>query len=222
MSTDIKRVAVPLLAGMNCDNYLAALKGTGLEGVVVTDGAVDAADFDGLLMPGGVDVHPKEYNQPMNGTEQTNEALDVWQKAVLGAFVKAKKPILGICRGHQLINVYFGGSLIQDLPMRARHARDEGVDEEKVHENRAEAGSWLEKLYGPAFATNSSHHQGVDRPGEGLVIDAYSDDGVVEALHHASLPIYSVQWHPERMSYAFRREDTVDGSAIFAFFKALM
>ena len=217
-----KRVAVPVLAGMSCDNYLAALRETGMEAVVVTDAALDVSAFDGLLSPGGVDIHPERYGQAVNGTEKTNRALDELQLAVLDAFVKAGKPVLGICRGHQLINVYFGGTLIQNLPMRRRHARDEGSDQDKVHMNAAAAGSWIDALYGPSLSTNSSHHQAVDRAGEGLIVDARSDDGVVEAMHHESLPIYSVQWHPERMSYALRRSDTVDGSGIFRVFMNLM
>jgi putative glutamine amidotransferase len=178
-------------------------------------------NYDGLLIPGGGDINPIRYGQKLNGSYMILDALDDLQFDMLDAFVKAQKPVLGICRGHQIINVYFGGTLIQHLATSIRHfpLKDEP---DKIHDAVAMKGSWLEKLYGAAFTHNSSHHQAVDKPGDGIVIDSWSAaDGVVEAYHHAELPVFAVQWHPERMCLAHARTDTVDGMKVFDFFARL-
>ena len=123
--------------------------------------------------------------------------------------------MLGICRGQQLINVGFGGTLIQHLPSSDRHAY-EGSD--KVHMSRVAEGCFLWDLYGEAFPVNSAHHQAVDAPGEGIEVVQWSDDDVAEAIVHRALPVWGVQWHPERMCLAHRREDTVDGLRLFQWF----
>jgi putative glutamine amidotransferase len=131
--------------------------------------------------------------------------------------MELEKPIFGICRGHQLINVALGGSLIQHLPTAKDHEHIRlGLD--RVHPCTADPDSWIAGIYGTRFAVNSSHHQGVDRPGKGLRTVLCAPDGVIEAMQHETLPVWSVQFHPERMCYAHRREDTVDGSLLFRFF----
>ncbi len=211
-------IAIPIPPGTRYQNYFDAVHGLGAEGVAVTDAGVDAAAFDGLLLPGGVDVDPARYGQENTACEEIDAALDVVQFSALDAFVRMKKPVFGVCRGHQIINVYFGGTLIQDLPQSPRHKWDEVTDEDRVHGSEAVPGSWLEPIYGLSFPVNSAHHQAADRVGEGLIVDQYSDDGIVEAMHHAALPVYSVQWHPERMCFAHARADTVDGSGVLRFF----
>lgn len=175
-------------------------------------------NYDGLLIPGGWDVNPMRYGQENDGSIFVMNCLDDLQFDVLDKFVNSKKPVLGICRGHQLINVYFGGTLIQDLPTSYRHFYDENK-QDRVHRCIAAQDSWLSKLYGTEFPHNSCHHQAVDRPGEGLLVDSYClEDGTVEAIHHTSLPVFGVQWHPERMCLVHEREDTVNGLAVFQFF----
>ena len=147
-----------------------------------------------------------------------DDALDEMQLTVLDRFVKAGKPVLGTCRGHQIINVYFGGTLIQHLPQSPRHRRDPGASTDKAHPTRAAEGSFLAQLYGTDFTVNSAHHQAVEIPGKDIEVVQWSDDGVVEAFHHTKLPVYGVQWHPERMCFANRRMDTVDGADLFQWF----
>ena len=126
----------------------------------------------------------------------------------------AEKPILGICRGHQILNVALGGTLIQDLPNGKDHST--GEDFSRVHELSVEDGSILAALYGTKpMVVNSYHHQAVENPGKGLRITARSADGVVEAMEHESLPIFSVQYHPEQMCCSFRRDEVVDGLKLF-------
>ena len=198
-------------------NYFNALSGLGAQPEAAEPGC-DPMAYDGLLLPGGVDVSPCYYHQENIACEDCDPALDALQYAVLDAFVKAGKPIFGICRGHQLLNVYFGGTLIQNLDSRARHARDKGSDQDKVHLSTAVPGGIIEKLYGPVLSTNSSHHQAVDKLGTGFRPIQFSDDGIIEAMVHESLPIFSVQWHPERMCFAHARPDTVDGALVFSHF----
>ena len=207
------RVAVPALSEKGYVNYLNAMAGLGAEGILVGAEA-DPAAFDGLLLPGGGDMDPARYHRENAGSKGIDPLLDEVQFAAAERFIRAGVPVLGICRGHQLLNVLFGGTLIQDLPQKEAHAREEGSDEDRVHMVTAALDGWMDKLYGRHFSVNSSHHQGVDVAGTGLTVDAYSDDGVVEAMHHRTLPVWCVQWHPERMCLSHRREDTVDGSVL--------
>ena len=197
-------------------NYEQAILGAG--GIPV-GGYCPEPDLscDGLVLTGGDDLDPALFGQPNQGSEGIDSARDRAELALVRAFSEAGKPILGICRGHQVLNVAFGGSLIQDLGPVGNlfHRRDQGVPEDKIHPLRTLPGSTLSALYGTMFVSNSAHHQGVDRLGEGFFTTAWSESGVVEAMEHTSLPILSVQFHPERMSYALRRPDTADGSKIF-------
>lgn len=195
--------------------YKDALRQCGAEPVAGGDFAPE--EFDGLLLPGGIDLNPVLFGEELNPATEYDDALDALQIGAFNRFLAAGLPIFGICRGHQLINVALGGSLIQDLPTGAAHKRN-AADEDSVHLCEAEAGSFVAALYGQRFAVNSSHHQGVARPGNGLRTVLRAEDGVVEALEHESLPIWSVQFHPERMCFARLREDTVDGSLLFRFF----
>ena len=211
------KIAIPIPPEDKYPNYFAALEALGAQGIKAS-ADIDPAELDGLLLPGGGDVAPARYGQEMNGSDEPDLALDELQFAVTDRFFRAGKPILGICRGHQLLNVYFGGTLIQDLPSGGIHDWDKGKSADKVHLTEAVPGSWIDALYGRSFPTNSAHHQAVDRPGSGLIVDQRSSDGVVEAMHHECGYVYSVQWHPERMCFAHRREDTVDGSVIIGWF----
>lgn len=159
--------------------------------------------LDGLILQGGADIDPVAYGESPHALLQaTDPQRDRFELALLRAFVDAGKPVLGICRGMQLINVAFGGSLHQDLvatgTTAAAHAS--GRYDEHSHALTIAPGSWLAGLYpgaGP-HAVNSIHHQGVHRLGEGLCIDAWSEDGVAECIR-APDPgfVVGVQWHPE-------------------------
>ena len=125
--------------------------------------------------------------------------------------------MLAVCRGHQVVNVWLGGGLVQDLPpaLAPFHGGGEG---DRVHPVRTAEGSLLRRLYGPVFAVNSAHHQGLGGLGRGLSAAAWSEGGVIESVEHARLPLISVQFHPERMTGELARPDTVDGGVIFPAF----
>lgn len=175
---------------------------------------------DGLILCGGGDLDSSLFGQESQGSEPPDPARDQAELALFRAFFQAGKPILGICRGMQLINVALGGSLIQDLPSHVRTFH-RGTGEDLVHPIRTLEGSVLHQLYGPLFSVNSFHHQAVDRLGEGLRATAWSEGGVVEALDCPGQPILAVQFHPERMAFSKRRLDTVDGAPILSHFLTL-
>jgi len=214
-------IAVAASAPGRCGNYVDALSRLGAVALEAC-GDVDPMTCDGLLLPGGGDVDPALYGREREpACEAPDRALDDRQLRALQGFVRAGKPVLGICRGHQLINVCFGGTLIQDIPQKAVHDWDDGVNEDKSHPVRAAAGTFPAALHGERFSVNSAHHQAVDRLGGELVAAAWSDDGVLEAFFHRTLPVYGVQWHPERMCFARARRDTVDGAKLIGWFVEL-
>ena len=208
-----------LVAGLpeKTENYVAALHDAGMESAVGLC-LEEADEMDGLLLPGGADIDPARYGQKLRGSLGIDPELDQAQFAALERFVRMKKPILGICKGHQIINVYFGGTLIQDMEDGGHHRAE---PDDSIHLTHAEPDCWLAGLYGSDFFVNSAHHQAVDRPGDGLSVIQRSDDHAIEAISHHSLPILSLQWHPERMCGIHRRRDTVDGAAVFRYFMGL-
>ena len=209
------KIAVPTNRPQAPANYLYALSQLGAQGETGTSFSPD--EYDGLLLPGGWDVNPSRYGKTPIPQETIDDGLDEIQFAVLENFLEAGKPVLGICRGHQLLNVALGGTLVQDLPSAERH-RSLPSGDDHIHPVRVEESSFLYRIYGPACTVNSSHHQGIERLGKGLRAAAFSEDGVIEAIGHESLPLWGVQWHPERMCFLHKRGDTVDGSEIFRFF----
>jgi putative glutamine amidotransferase len=195
--------------GSSGENYTRAVERAGGVAYAAHCPEVDLS-FDCLILAGGGDVEPWRYGADNCGSVEFDPTRDEAELALLDAFAQAGKPILGICRGHQMINVWAGGSLVQDLGEgNAIHRR---VDADKVHKICAEG--ILRDLYGSKFAVNSAHHQAVAELGAGLRITARSADGVVEAMEHEGLPIFSVQFHPERMNGS----DTEDGGAVFRWF----
>lgn len=177
------------------------------------------SEFDGLLLPGGYDLNPCLYGEENKGSRHIDDTLDKAQLLLLDTFIRAGKPVLGICRGHQVINVYFGGTLIQHMDTASLHQQPEG---DCVHETLVSRNSFLRSRYGRSrFCVNSCHHQALGRIGQGLLPIQHTADGAVEAMVHQKLPVFSVQWHPERMMLAHARTDTVDGSPIFHHFLSM-
>ena len=124
---------------------------------------------------------------------------DAFEIALLDAAVNSGLPVLGICRGPQLINIAAGGTLHQHLP---QHAATDGPPDATPHTVTTTEGSQLREMYGPEVAVNSLHHQAVDQLGDGYIATARSTDGIIEGIEHTELPILAVQWHPELMTEA--------------------
>lgn len=200
------------------DNYLKALLASGM--VPVVSHLVEEGDCcDGLVLPGGYDSDPALYGQENTASRHIDLDRDLKELELVRRFSAAGKPILGICRGHQLLNFAFGGDLIQDIATRAQHVDVNDVDQ--LHEIRIAADSFLAPLYGEQAVVTSAHHQAVGRLGSGLRAVARTADGVVEALEHERLPIWGVQFHPERQAFGRRRPGAADGANVFVGFRAL-
>lgn len=201
------------------ENYCAALEQCGVEAVCSLDLSL-ARDCDGLILPGGGDVDPAVYGQENRGSYTSDPARDEDELALFALFRTLNRPIFGICRGHQIINIALGGTLIQDLPDE-RHRRDIAGQVDRVHSVQT-THPLLADRYGEHFVSNSAHHQAIDRLGEGLAPTCVSEDGVIEGIVHENGQIFGVQFHPERMSFALRRADADDGEPLFRLFAQML
>ena len=168
----------------------------------------EAASCDGLVLSGGIDIDPGLYGgsheykrSPVGGWEKDR---DLFEQAVLRMAWERELPVLGVCRGMQLINVTLKGNLVQDLGIAGDgvHEANAGID--KQHEVRVEEGSLLADVAGHfSGEVNSAHHQAIDRLGEGLGVNCRAEDGTIEGVEWAEPAgrpfLLAVQWHPERM-----------------------
>lgn len=194
-------------------NYVNAIKHAG--GIPIYQYCPEYnEEYDGLILAGGEDMDPQYYNQVNQGSKGIDLERDEAELKILDKFVEAKKPVLGICRGHQTINVYFGGNLIQHMPNYKYHQ----IEGDSIHRTISLEDTFIYRLFGKEIITNSNHHQSIGRLGDNLIISQYSEDRVIEAVEHNILPIYGVQWHPERMSYEKYRKDAVDAKLLFEWF----
>ncbi len=160
--------------------------------------------IDGLILSGGHDVNPHLYNEEIHPkTGDIYPRRDKFDMVLIEKMVKKQKPIFGICRGFQLINVYFGGSLFQDLSLFGtsyiKHWQDQNPTM-PVHKIKFEGENVFTKLYGSDTFTNSWHHQVLNRVADGFKVCGKTSDGVVEAIENEPKKIIAVQWHPEMMS----------------------
>jgi putative glutamine amidotransferase len=163
--------------------------------------------LDGLLLSGGEDITPDFYGQPLSpwiGYVDTER--DRSEVGLVRAWLGRGKPLLAICRGHQMLNVALGGTLLQDITAQVPEALDHAYSpgramELGVHTVAVTPQSRLATIMGGVtFEVNSAHHQAVAQPGQGLAVTAHAPDGVVEALELRDHPFcLGVQWHPEAM-----------------------
>lgn len=200
-------------------NYVNALTACGVEPVLSMNLA-DAESCDALLVPGGADVNPILYGQENTASVGIDDEKDRDEIALIRRFFELDRPILGICRGHQIINVALGGDMIQHVPNAERHTRTP-EDLDNIHLVTA-CHPFLEELYGKEFPVNSAHHQAVDHLAPGLISTCYNDDNICEGFIHENGKIIGVQFHPERIGFALRRPDAVDGEKIFHAFLKLI
>src|SRR5688572_13743681 len=163
-----------------------------------------ARALDGLVLQGGADVSPMSYGEEPLKPEWAGDRLrDVYEIELVHEFIEAGKPVLGVCRGAQLINVAFGGTLYQDIGTQVADSREHVNDayEKHHHPIRFSEASSLKKLYPHVDRANvtSIHHQSIKDVGRGLRIEAFSEnDGVVEAIRSEGKSfVFAVQWHPE-------------------------
>lgn len=161
--------------------------------------------LDGLLVAGGQDVDPRTYGaEAVASMSYVDPARDSFELELIAVALERRIPVLGICRGAQLINVARGGSLIVDIAsvQEIKHDND-GIfpSDARVHSVGCEPGSLMADLYGSSLQVNSYHHQGIGDLGYGVVVTATASDGVVEAIElDSDAGALGVQWHPEHFS----------------------
>lgn len=182
-------------------DYLASLARHGIsldQIVTLFAGGDPPEDFGGLVLGGGEDVDPELFGQSRHpNVVDVNRQRDDQELELIDRARRRGVPIFGICRGLQVLNVAFGGTLIQDIaaerPSAVSHRNPPPIPKDYLaHEVRFD---------GQRCRVNSRHHQGIDRPGDGLLVAARADDGLIEAVEAAEAPldIFAVQWHPENL-----------------------
>lgn len=162
--------------------------------------------IDGLLISGGgFDIDPKYYGEESHpGLGKTIPDRSDFEIQLLKGAVEKKVPVLGICGGHQLINVYFGGTLYQDIPSQCKGAinhKQPTPSDNSYHSIKIYPSTKLSKITGTdSTAVNSTHHQSIKEIGNGLKVSAVAEDGMIEAIEFDGDDfIVGVQWHPERL-----------------------
>lgn len=191
------------------ENYLFSLEAVGVVPLILPiyddPEALDryVGLCDGYLIPGGIDVNPISYGEtPHPLLETTRLDFDEYQLHLIERMRVSKKPVLAICRGIQIVNVAYGGTLYQDVSLHGegtmRHSQVDITPGGISHRVSIEDGSILHRLYGSELWTNSYHHQSIKDLGAGLRITARADDGIIEAVEATDHPyLHAVQWHPE-------------------------
>ncbi|TQL45044.1 putative glutamine amidotransferase [Homoserinimonas aerilata] len=165
----------------------------------VDDPKLLAASVDGVLVLGGADVDPALYGQkPVDGLYGVDARADAFELALIAAAMESGTPVLGICRGMQLLNVARGGTLVQDLGPGTIHRDDADGQAMPEHEVRVLPGTRLGGIFSAdALTIRSGHHQAVDTLGGWLRVSAQAPDGTIEAIEAPDSWTLGVQWHPE-------------------------
>ncbi|MEG2522699.1 MAG: gamma-glutamyl-gamma-aminobutyrate hydrolase family protein [Lachnospiraceae bacterium] len=162
---------------------------------------------DGFLFCGGNDLNPRLYNQELTFPPVTTDfPFDQFQIQFMQDVLSTPKPVLGICRGMQILNVACGGTLYQDISLRAnsfslQHMQHSLLRSEESHQVTFTSDSILKSLFGAYICTNSYHHQAIDTLGTSLIASGHTSDGIIESIElPARFPTIGVQWHPECMT----------------------
>lgn len=197
--------------GDNNEYTDAILKAGGIPYIVALNTPIEEIvnDFDGLLVTGGEDIDPALYHEKEEyPIEKSLYELDLFDLNLIKAFHQADKPILGICRGIQAINVAFGGTLYQDLALQVPSLRKQGHQQHKMepplqrydvaHACTTVENTVLNAILSNHCMVNTYHHQCVKEIAKPLIASAYSEDGLIEGIENGK-NIIAVQWHPERL-----------------------
>jgi len=214
------KIAVTKSVGKSIDNYAAWLRAARedvgileLEGLTPDDARGVLHEADGLLLSGGADVDPIRYErEDLRSVCMIDTERDEMEFALIEQSREMRIPVLGICRGMQILNVAYGGTLIADIPSQhstvIEHRQDEQTKQDAVHQVELQPGTIMRHFYRAYEGqVNSAHHQCVEHLADVFTVSAYAPDGIIEALEwgDASLGgkpfLYAVQWHPERLLF---------------------
>jgi putative glutamine amidotransferase len=191
----------------NYSNYPLWIKGNDATIEIIqlsyeTNNLEDVNNCNAVVFTGGVDTDPIEKIEYANAPQKFNRTRDLFEIAVLEIALQQRKPILGICRGLQLINVFLGGTLHLDNG-KAKNKIHRKEAEDKIHQIQVEKDSLFYSIVKKGFGdVNSAHHQSINKLGSGLKAVAHAADGVIEVIESENTReqfLLAVQWHPERM-----------------------
>lgn len=193
----------------NYERYVTGIPAT----PVVTLNPKEITSCDALILPGGGDITPAFFGERNTASVNIDTELDILQLQALDFCLRSHIPVLGICKGMQLINVCFGGTIIQHLNTADLHKY---CDTDQYHTTNILPSSCLFPILGHTATVNSAHHQAVGRLGTGLLaIQWCTVDNCIEAIAHEQLPILGLQWHPERLDTT---QTTLKGEEILSLF----
>lgn len=179
-------------------NYENALRTLGVSCITTLD-VQEALQATHLLLPGGGDITPAFFGQHNHGSRSIDTELDILQIQALSLFMAQEKPILGICKGMQIINVHLGGTITQHIDTADTHEWKGQDRQHRVYHSGVDRSDFFYQLYGTGTLVNSAHHQAVDKLGRDLIPVCRASDSVIEGLVHRTMPVIAVQWHPERI-----------------------
>ena len=192
------------------DNVLSSFESAGIDSELVNAASPESknadvllSSFDGLVILGGGDIDPEFYGEGCESscTYGVNPVADQFEIGLVKAALQYKKPVMGICRGMQVINVALGGTLYEHIGDDTIHKIKGSSTEMNQHEVFISEGSLLHNIYNRTNMTiRSAHHQAVKELGKGLIISAKADDGIIEAIESHDGWCLGVQWHPEDAS----------------------
>lgn len=206
-----KRIAILGRPGAT-DNYIRFLHENGYLPVPTLNPG-EVVSCGGLLLPGGGDITPAFFGEANHGSVGIDTELDILQLRALELCLRSRLPVLGICKGMQLINVALGGTIVQRMDTADRHRYN---TRDQYHTVINAPDSFFAEKWGPSMTVNSAHHQCIGRPGRELIIaQRCPEDNCPEALVHPKFPLLAVQWHPERMPELSKRSPA---SAVLAIF----
>jgi putative glutamine amidotransferase len=192
--------------GADYANYRKAVEAAGGRTILIpmlddeTELAAFIAELDGVLIPGGADIPPDMYGEEAHPSVRLIDRRRAeYLVNIARIAIEGQSPLLGICLGQQVMNVARGGTLIQDIPTEVAGALVHGGENAR-HEVSVVEGSRLAGIVGDRLEVDSSHHQAIEALGEGLVVTARSDDGIIEGVEMSGERfVVGVQWHPERI-----------------------
>ncbi len=184
--------------GCNLTNYINAIKECNSK-VVFSKDIEKSKRCDALVLTGGGDVLPYFYQKNKCCTDKVDINLDILEFTLIKDFVANGRKILGICKGMQLLNVYFGGTLYKNIPYHFSKKYD------LFHTVKIENDCFLNNLFSSKIIVNSAHRQAVNKLGQNLSALCKSNDDIIEAVKHNTLPIIATQFHPERLAENFRK-----------------
>ena len=194
------------------ETYFSALPAQ----IITTLSVGELASCDAVVLPGGGDITPAFFGEHNNGSKNIDVELDILQLQAVEHCLRYHLPLLGICKGMQVINVALGGTITQDLSTAGFHRY---LERDQYHTTTIAADSFLATLYGTKMTVNSAHHQGIKQLGRHLRAIQWADyDHCIEAIEHTSLPLIGLQWHPERLD---QDHASATGAPLLAYFSSL-